>query len=162
MARFIDPFRVNNLVDANILDDAADGQDAAVREIVRLAETRQITLLLPYSVRNELSDPNTPAHVRRAADQFLFSIEVELTNEERARIERVITAAKGDADEKNIRTDLFHICEAAKYGGYFITRDKRLLKRRSIVQSMLQVDLVTPSEFLERVQLARGRAVSSD
>jgi hypothetical protein len=72
MARFIDPFRVNNLVDANILDDAADGQDAAVREIVRLAETRQITLLLPYSVRNELSDPNTPAHVRRAADQFLF------------------------------------------------------------------------------------------
>ena len=36
MACFIDPLRVNNLIDANILDDVADGQDEAVNEIVRL------------------------------------------------------------------------------------------------------------------------------
>ena len=47
MTRFIDPHYFNNFVDANILDDVADGQDLAVNEIVNLAETGEITLLLP-------------------------------------------------------------------------------------------------------------------
>ena len=54
MSRFIDPFCFNNFVDANILDDVADAEDAAVNEIVELAQSEEITLLLPYSVQNEL------------------------------------------------------------------------------------------------------------
>ena len=157
MTRFIDPFCFNNFVDANILDDVADGQDAAVNEIVRLAERGEITLLLPYSVQTEIKNPSTPAHVRQAANLFLFSVEVQLTAEERRRCGDLVAAVKGNAEEKNIVPDLFHVCEAAKYGGYFITRDKPLLARNAAIASILQIDVVTPAVFLERVASARQR-----
>ena len=158
MTRFIDPLYFNNFVDANILDEVADGEDIAVIEIVSLARAGEITLLLPYSVQNELKNSNTPAHVQRAASLFLFSLEVEATEGERRRYRDLVAAVKGNAEEKNIAPDLFHVCEAAKYGGYFITRDKRLLARSGAIASILQIDVVTPTEFLERVAEARRRA----
>ncbi len=159
MTRFIDPLLFNNFVDANILDDVADGEDAAVNEIVDLAQSGKITLLLPYSVQNELKNPTTPAHVQRAATLFPFSVEVRLTEGERRRYRDLVAAVKGDAKEKNIAPDLFHVCEAAKYGGYFITRDKRLLARSGAISSELQIDVVTPMVFLERIAEARQRAM---
>lgn len=158
MARFIDPLYVNNLIDANILDDVADGQDAAVQEIVRLTDNGEITVLLPYSVRDEVKNANTPAHVRSAADLFVFSEQVNLTEGEKRQYQTLVAAAKGTAEEKNIAADLFHVCEAAKYGGYFITRDKRLLARSAVIEKILQIDIVSPNEFLERVAQGRKRA----
>lgn len=158
MTRFINPLLVNNFVDANILDEVLDGEDAAVNEIVSLVRTGEITLLLPYSVQNEIKNPYTPAHVRRAANHFLFSVEVELTDGERCRYRDLVAAVKGNAEEKNIAPDLYHVWEAAKYGRYFITRDKRLLARSGAIASILQMDVVTPTEFLERVAKARKRA----
>lgn len=73
MARFIDPFCFNNFVDANVLDDVADGEDAAVNEIGELAQSEEIMLLLPVSVQDEIKNPRTPAHVKCAANKFPFS-----------------------------------------------------------------------------------------
>jgi len=160
MARFIDPLYVNNLIDANILDDVADGQDEAVNEIVHLAGQGKITVLLPFSVRNEAKRKKTPEHVRRAADLFSYSKKVCLTEGEQEQYRNLLAAAKGDAEEKNIAADLAHVCEAAKYGGYFITRDKRLLARAAIIATMLQIDLVTPTEFLARIKQAKERALA--
>lgn len=66
MARFIDPLYHNNFIDSNILDEVVDGHEAAVQEVVRIADAGEITVLLPYSVCNEIKQPNTPAHVRLA------------------------------------------------------------------------------------------------
>jgi len=72
-----------------------------------------------------------------------------------------VAAAKGNAKGENIAADLFHVCEAAKYGGYFITRDKRLRARAGVVANMLQIDVVTPSQFLERIKIAHEQAKKS-
>ena len=45
MSRFIDPFCFNNFVDANILDDVADAEDAAVILIVTFIP--EVALFLP-------------------------------------------------------------------------------------------------------------------
>lgn len=158
VARFINPLFVNNFVDNHILDSVADGQDDAVNEIVRLVEAEEIIVLLPYSVHNELKDPQTPTHVRRAATLFPFSIKVELTEAEQHRRDAFLAQAIGDALPKNIVPDLLHVFEAAKYGGYFIARDKRLLKRAPAIAKFLDIDLVTPVEFLECVERARALA----
>lgn len=157
MTRFIDPFFSNNFADANILNDVADGEDAAINEIVELVQTAEITLLLPYSVQRELQSARTPAHVQRAASLFPFSMEVQLTEGERHLYRDLVDRVKGDAEEKNIAPDLFHVYEAAKYGGYFVTRDKRLLARGAAIASILEVEVVTPSTFLDRVAQARRR-----
>lgn len=42
----------------------------------------------------------------------------------------------------------FHVVESAKYGGYFITNDERILKKATEISSMLQLMIVTPTQFL--------------
>lgn len=161
MTRFVDPFRTLNFVDANILDDVADGQSTSVNEIVGLVRAGELLLHLPYSVRKELRRPETPDHVQRAADCFVFSIEVELTHQEKIRFIQFLHSTKGRAEEKNIRRDLFHVFEAAKYGaGYFLTRDKRLLARSPTITQQIQIEVLNPEAFIERVRRSRaGRAI---
>ena len=158
MARFVNPLNRLNFVDANILDDVADGEDGAVNELVRLTKSEVVRLALPYSVKTEVKHPNTPPHVKRAANDFLCSEEVALTEPERNRYRDLLVAAIGDAAVQNIAADLFHVCEAAKYGGYFITRDKRLLNRSDVIRRAIDAEVITPSEFLARIDEAKRRA----
>jgi hypothetical protein len=158
MAKFVDPLIVNSLLDANILNDVASGLDSDVNEIVALAESGAAVLMLPYSVKDEVENPNTPNHVKRAVTQFIFTEKVDLTEGERLLYQTLLNAGKGDAEAKNIAKDLQHVCEAAKYGGYFITRDKRLLMRARVAAEIAGVEIVTPREFLNRVEQSRVRA----
>lgn len=83
MARFIDPFYTNNFLDANIFNEVANGQNEAVEVILRVYDEESITLLLPYSVQFELEDASTPDTVRKASQNFIYSIEVQLTEGEK-------------------------------------------------------------------------------
>lgn len=157
MARFIDPRWTNNLLDANILDDVANGRDPDVNEIVRLVDDEGLQVVLPYSVKAELESKSTPSHVRAAASHFLFTLQTSLTSQERQRRDRLFEAAKRNADLKNIAADLGHVFEAAKYGGYFITKDSRLLSRRDTIVEVLQINVVNPREFLAAIEQAKSR-----
>lgn len=158
MARFIDPLCRNNFIDSNILDEVADGQVEAVQEIIRASDDGEITVLLPYSVCNEIKRPNTPAQVKKIVSHFVFSVEVNLTENEKSSYRDLLGAVKGDAQEKNIAPDLFHVWEAAKNGGgCFITRDKRLLARAPAIADRLQIEVMTPARFLELLAEARQR-----
>lgn len=48
-----------------------------------------------------------------------------------------------------MKQDSEHIFESAKYGGYFITTDERILKHREILSAVCMAKIVKPSEFLE-------------
>lgn len=158
MARFIDPLHSNNFLDANIFNEIADGQQEAVQEILRIYEGERITLLLPYSVQAELEDPNTPEAVRKVARQFIYSIEVTLTDGEKKLYQKLLAEVSGDSDPKNIARDLFHVFEAQKNGGgHFITRDKRLLKRSEAIAELLSIEVVTPEQFVAKVRRAKER-----
>jgi len=158
MARFIDPLHTNNFLDANIFNEVADGQNEAVEGILRVYNEDALTLLLPYSVQYELKDPSTPDSVRKASQNFTYSIKVRLTKGEQELYDKLLAEVTGDAEPKNIARDLFHVFEASKNGGgHFITRDKRLLKRSDAIAELLHIDLVTPEAFLEKVRMAKER-----
>ena len=155
MKRFVNPLLVASFIDANILDDVADGEDESVNRLVEMNRNGEINIHLPWSVQSELDHPNTPAHVRRAAAEFLYSTRVQLTAPELANVTKLVEITKGDANAKNIEADLFHVAEAGKYGaGYFVTRDKRLLARAGKIAEFLGVSVVTPSVFLQKVDEA--------
>jgi predicted nucleic acid-binding protein len=140
------------------MDEIADGQDAAVNELIRLENEEEINLVLAHSVLKEINNPNTPAHVKRAANVFLRTMPVTLTQEEWRSYYGLLEAAIGNAEAKNISADLRHVFEAAKYGGYFITRDKRLLDRASVIRRAIDTEVVSPSEFIAAVAQAKKRA----
>jgi len=46
-----------------------------------------------YSFKDELNHPNTPLHIRRAANTFLFTLKVELNDNERRMYCQLVEAA---------------------------------------------------------------------
>ena len=159
MAQRIDPRYVNSLIDANVLDQLGGPDDGVVRQILALAEDCKVLLMLPHSVRAEIEHPNTPAVVKQRALPFIFTEPVSLTPPEVQRHQHVRDLVRGNAKAGKHDRDAYHMVEAAKYGGYFITRDNRLLKKRSDIAHLLGADfvIVTPTEFLEAYNRFKGQ-----
>ena len=75
----------------------------------------------------------------------------------------MLEAVSGNAEPKNIEGDLFHVFEAHKNGGgHFVTRDKRLLKRSGMIGELLQIEVLTPDDFVEKIAQAKARQVEFD
>ena len=147
--RPLDPRICNVSIDANALDRDGGSRDALVDRLLALYEAGTINLILPKGVRLEMSNPNTPAHVQGAAPR-IFTIGVGLNADEQRR-KRVIEAElQGKAKPGKHAADADHLFEAAKYTGYFITHDERILKRSGGLREVLPPSLtvVTLADFL--------------
>jgi hypothetical protein len=145
----MDPRYGNNFLDCNALDRTDPVEDEAMDELLRLHEDPgTFTLLLPYSVKAEIEHPSTPIEKRRLAQNFVFSMEVELTEPELALHQKIRALIQGNAKPGRHDKDAFHLVESAKYGRHFITKDMRLLKKATEIWRMLQLRVLTPSDFL--------------
>jgi predicted nucleic acid-binding protein len=155
MTRFINPLFVNSCIDSNIVHHMAAESWEPIRRILELYIENKIQLIIPHSVRTELLSPKTPARVRAAVQDLIFTKTVGLTVEERKERDRLIKLARGNAKLENIAADLLHVAESVKYGGYFITLDKRLLNRAVVISDVIGIEVVTPENFMERVAEAQ-------
>lgn len=154
----LDPRYGNNLFDCNALDRTDPVEDAAMDDILKLHEDPDnFTLLLPYSVKDEIEHPSTPAEKKRLAQNFIFSTEVQLTEPELALHAKVRALIQGNAKPGRHCKDAFHLVESAKYGRHFITKDARLLKRAPEIWQLLQLRVLKPSEFLAAFHAAVER-----
>jgi len=145
----IHPTLGNNFLDANALDKLGNREDDAVAEILQRASDNEFTLLLPYSVREEIFDPRTPSEIKRKAQSIMFSMPVQLTAPELATHQRILALIQGNAQEGRHERDAFHLVESAKNGGrHFITNDKRLLKKAREIWAELDIRVLKPSEFV--------------
>jgi hypothetical protein len=151
MARRIDPRLHNNFIDANFWDSSDNPLDnSAAREILHLESEGEITLILPFSVKIEIAHPKTPSHVQSSASCMIYTEPTELTSNERAIHANVLKIIQGNANPGKHDRDVMHLFEAHKYGGgYFITKDKRLLeKKREIEGRLSSLRIVSPSDFI--------------
>jgi predicted nucleic acid-binding protein len=151
MARRIDPRLINSLIDANVLDRVGGPEDTVVDQVLTLHEDGKILLMLPHSVKAEIEHPNTPPEVKRRALALIYTKSVSLTPAEVERHQKVRKLVRGNARAGRHDRDAYHMVGAAKYGGYFITRDERLIRKRSEIAGLLGQGfaIVTPTEFLE-------------
>lgn len=149
MARRVDPRIVNTFLDAHVLDRLGGLEDAVVEELLETGLDRGVVLHLPHSVKAEIEHPNTPADVKRRATSLIYSVPVQLTEGERKLHQKVRSIIQGNAKPGKHNADAFHLVESAKYGGgYFLTNDTRLLRKASEVAELLQIQILTPTEFL--------------
>lgn len=151
MARRIDSRNFNSFPDANLWDESDDPlENVAVSEIVDLASVGEIHLIPPHSVITEIDHPNTPAVIKRLAVDTIRTLRTSLTPNERDLLTKLRQLIQGAANPGKHDADAMHLFEAYKYGGgYFITKDVRLLKKASEVESMLtSLRIVRPSEFM--------------
>jgi hypothetical protein len=148
----IDPAICNVAIDANALDrPKGDPTRAAlVARLLALRDARRLTLIVPHGVLAEIQRPGTPADVRAAASAGIYTIRTGLTEDERRRRQVIERALQGNARQGRHAADAEHLAEAAKYGGYFITHDERILKRSHGLSDVLgpALQVVTLAEFL--------------
>jgi hypothetical protein len=148
--RPLDPRRVNVLFDANAFDGVGP-DDANVDRLIVLGRSRKINLVTPWSVRTELQNLRTPTSVQDAALPQIFSYIVGETAGEQDLYRRIRGILQGDAARGKHDADARHVTEAAKYGGYFITHDRRITHtKRQALEAVLPPSLwiVTLAEFL--------------
>jgi hypothetical protein len=151
MAKRIDPRIYNSFVDTNFWDRSEDAaQDAAMREILDLADREEVMLILPFSVKAETEHPNTPREIQRIAAGMIHTVQTQLTRNELEIRVKLLELIQGNAKPGKHDRDVYHLFEAEKYGGgYFITKDNRLLKKSAEVEHLLRsLRIVSPSDFM--------------
>jgi hypothetical protein len=149
--RPLDPRRCNIAIDANTLNRDGSANDALVVRLLELTSAATINLVVPKGVRLEILDPRTPSHIQAAVAPMIFSYQVGLTPDEQNRRRLIEQELQGNARPGKHTADADHLFEATKYGGYFITHDKRILDRAGKLGALLPPSLtvVTLADFME-------------
>jgi hypothetical protein len=148
--RPLDPRKCPVAIDANALDRDGSVYDALVDRLLALSSARTVNLIVPKRVREEIQHPHTPAQVQDAALPQLFTIAVGLNSEEQRRKRIIEQELRGNAEPGKHEADADHLFEAAKYCGYFITHDRRILTRAGRLRDVLPPSLtvVTLDDFI--------------
>lgn len=147
----IDPRTGTIALDANALDQDGTERDALVRRFVDLAEAGRIAVALPGGVRTEVQNPRTPGPVQNALLPRPIGLPTRLSQGQQITRIRVRAILRGDARPGKHEADAAHLCAAAEIGcAYFITHDKRILKKRADLRSSLpSLAIVTLAKFFE-------------
>jgi hypothetical protein len=106
--------------------------DALVDRLEEIERVGKINLIVPAGVREEVNNRRAPQHKKDALLSKIFTISTGLTSEEQLFRARVAAALRGNAAPQKHAADAHHLAEAAKYCGYFITHDQRILGRKLI------------------------------
>lgn len=152
MHRPLDPRIVNITLDANALDRKGGAGDALVDRVLSLQETGKINFVVPGSVRIEVQHPRTPGHVKAAVLPQIHSLPVGRTAGEEDMLRKIRALLRGNAAAGKHDADGLHLFEAAKYGGgYFITHDDRMLRKRDDLRALLgpTLKIMTLADFLD-------------
>ena len=144
----LDPRRANSFLDSCAFDPKYAPEDQAAQEIKVIGDQGEVGLLLTHSNQKELEHPNTPEDVKREARSMIFTIETDLTPDERRRRTEIHRVLTGNGKPEKYEADARHVFEAGKYIGYFITTDQRILDKRGELRAVCAATIVTPSEWL--------------
>ncbi len=157
--RAIDPRRCNIAIDANALDRNGTAADLLVERFLAL----DLKVVVGGGVRVEVQHPHTPGEVKAAVLPQIFNLQPGLISEQQNQRARVRSVLQGNAQPGAHAADASHLSEAAETGcGYFITHDRRILRKRDELRRVLPptLTIVTLAEFLEIVDDFRtGRRV---
>jgi hypothetical protein len=148
----INPWISNNFLDSCAFDPKYSLEDKAAIEIFRLNKEEELLIIIAHSTQKEIEHPNTPNWVKCEAANLLYTLKISLPPDERTLLLRIEEAIAGEGKVANIDQDARHIFEAQKYGSYFITTDKRLLRKGPLIRSICRVYILKPTEFLNLVR----------
>jgi hypothetical protein len=147
-----DPFYGSVYFDSCAFDGGNVLEQEASLKARELFEGNERYIEILHSVVKEIDFPNTPQWVKSEATDLIYTIEVELTQLELERLRQVENLVVGNGSIDKMRSDCRHIFEAQKYGRYFITTDKRILKKAGEIKSNFGLCVIKPSEFLETLE----------
>lgn len=152
----LDPFRANIFIDSCAFDPKYEPESSCSAELFRRYENGDINLVVAHSNMKEIEHPNTPAYVKQEASAKTYSCKVHLTQQEHMLRDAILDTLSGNGKRERMMPDSNHIFEAHKYGGYFVTTDHRILKKKRELHSICNAIVVTPSAMLKLINQFEG------
>ena len=149
----IDPKFSQFFLDTCAFDPKYTPEHEAAAEIWKLYEADVLNLVLAHSNQREVDHPNTPSWVRARANSMIYTVSVTLTPNERKRRDGIVVLLRGNSTSDKHLDDAHHIFEASKYGGYFLTTDRRILKLSGQIHDLCTVQVMKPSEAVARLNI---------
>lgn len=140
-------------LDANALDAKGAAAAAHLHHFQLLLAMGRFTVVVAGGVAGEIAHPNTPIAVQAAllaSRPRLLEPSGTLTHAQKLDRIRVRAVLRGDTDGAKHEADAAHLSHAAEAGcAFFITHDKRILRRRSDLRRILvQFEIVTLERFV--------------
>jgi len=149
--RVPNPFRSNIFIDSCAFDPKHEPETTAANQLKSLYENGKLNLIIAHSTAKELEHPNVPTDIKREAQGRIRSIEVSLTEGEKKRKRRILETLTGNGKPENMLQDAEHIYEAQKYGSYFVTVDKGILRKADDLKALCGLIVLLPSAFLSKL-----------
>lgn len=144
---YFNRIRSNNFLDTCAFDPKLEPEASCARKIRELSNEGKILLILSHTNQKEVDHPNTPSDVKAEAKAMIYSLPVQLTADEVKKFRKIHEILTGNAIAGAHYADATHIAESIKYGGSFITTDRRILSKRNELQEIGAV-IFKPSEWL--------------
>lgn len=145
----IDPYICNILVDSCAFDPD-DENEAKASEA--LFNSERLNIIIAHSNMKEIEHPNTPAWVKQEALSRIYTIETSLTPQEAAIKQKIHAILTGNGKPEKMVKDAEHVFESHKYGGYFVTNDNRILKKREEISNISNARIVRSTELLDSLE----------
>jgi hypothetical protein len=150
---FPDPSCTNIFIDSCAFDPNYEPETTAANYLKSLYESGKINLLIAHSTAKELEHPNVPTLIKREAQGRIRSFEVTLTEGEIRLKQRILETLTGNGKPENMLQDAEHIFEAQKYGSYFVTVHKGILRKADGFEKLCGgLIVLLPSAFLSLLE----------
>ena len=146
----INPYITNIFIDSCAFDPKYEEEEKASQ---KLLQNKNLNIIIAHSTCKEIEHPNTPKSVKSLAEERIFTLSLALTPDELRLKHAIWKLLTGNGNPEQMKQDAEHVFEASKYGSYFITTDKRILKKREKIYELgVQCLILRPSEFLQIIE----------
>lgn len=147
------PFYQSVYFDSCAFDGGDEAEQHASIEVMELFEKNEGRINLVHSVKKEIDFSKTPQWVKDIANGTIHTIKVQLTPQEERELRDIESILVGSGNLEKRKADCMHVFEAQKYGRYFVTTDKDILKHRDAIKRRFgTLFIIRPTEFLEIVK----------
>ena len=149
----LNPFNQPVYFDSCAFDGGDEREQHASIKARKIFEENGGIINIVHSVMEEIEDSYTPQSVKGIANNSIYTIEVELTQQEEADLKDVEAIIVGNGNLEKRKADCRHVFEAQKYGRYFVTTDKCILKHGNAIKKRFStLFIIKPTEFFEIVE----------
>ncbi|MCP4990664.1 MAG: hypothetical protein GY928_32865 [Colwellia sp.] len=147
-------FEFNPYEDLIFFDSCAfDGgdleQQGASIKALEILDGKREKVILMHSVVSEIRNPNTPDWLKDRERRSMQTVRLNLTNEEQITLGEIERIVVGNGSLEKRKADCFHVFEAQKYGGCFVTSDKGIYKHSDVIKEKYGLNIVRPSELVD-------------
>jgi hypothetical protein len=132
--------------------DGGDFEDQRASQRARdLLEKKKKKVMLMHSVVSEIRNPGTPGWIQEIESRSRQTVKLNLTTAEMEILRDIEEIIVGNGTPEKRKADCFHVFEAQKYGGCFVTSDVGIYKHAATIKEKYGLNIIKPKDFVELV-----------